>query len=127
MSVKKEIQGYYSCVVLCACYPILFNFAQNIEQLFNLSSIFIPLIITTSFSLFLLFVLVKLLRNPLKASLVTIVLILLFFTYGHVYYITKNSYDIGHKWLGVVYLLLFLILGVLIVRTKKNMKAPIEL
>ncbi|MFZ5980771.1 MAG: hypothetical protein ACOYVF_09085, partial [Candidatus Zixiibacteriota bacterium] len=67
---------------LFGVFPILFLYAQNAREMV-LKDIFLPLGMTLAATMVLLVVLKLVLRSSDKSALMTTVLLLLFFTYGH--------------------------------------------
>jgi hypothetical protein len=70
--------------VLLAAYPVLFLFSENISEQLSLEPMFPPLAAAMAGTLAVLAILRLLLRDWLRAALVTSVLVGLFFSYGHV-------------------------------------------
>lgn len=93
-------------------YPILFLLAKNIGK-FEVSEVFLPLIIATCSSLIAWLILSKVMRNKEKAGLLISFSVLLFFTYGHVSNVIRG-FDLitgfgVNKFLYISFGLLFLI------------------
>jgi hypothetical protein len=76
-------------VVLFAAFPVLFLFAQNADEL-ALGDVTRPLLITVASSIVLLFVMNRIVRDTVRAGLVSSAIIILFFSYGHVWEILQG-------------------------------------
>ena len=116
---KKLLNGF---PFLLAAYPIIALRGQNLEFV-AFPAIVRPLllsfIITSSF--FLLFRVV--LKEWEKASLMTTLVITLFFIYGHVYtyFQTKFTDLIRHSYIVIAFSLLFLLIGVWILYARRTL------
>ena len=110
-------------VVLMSIYPILVLFDININEA-SFQSVIFP--ITTSFfgSLFIYWLMLRLVRNKYKASLVTILFILFFYFYGHVFYQSVSGIHLGettigrHRFFYPLWILLFISSAFLVVKLK---------
>ena len=69
---------------LFAVFPILFLFAQNIEQT-SFSDLLLPMNMTLGFTLFSLLIFGIFFRNLKKISIIISTFLILFFSYGHVF------------------------------------------
>jgi hypothetical protein len=85
-------------VFLFAGFPVLFLFAQNADEL-ALRDLTRPLLISVAGSIALLFVMSRILRDAVRAGLVSSAIIILFFSYGHVWEILKGPV-IGGRIIG---------------------------
>jgi hypothetical protein len=114
-------------VVLMSIYPILVLFDININEA-SFQSVIFP--ITTSFfgSLFIYWLMLRLVRNKYKASLVTILFILFFYFYGHVFYQSVSGIHLGeitvgrHRFFYPLWILLFISSAFLIAKLKTRHK-----
>ncbi len=79
MKLKRSIPAH---AVLLAIYPTLFLYAQNVD-ITPPSDALVPILLAASLSLLLLLVLTFALRNRDRAGLLTSLVVLLFFSYGH--------------------------------------------
>jgi hypothetical protein len=70
--------------LLFATFPTLALWAYNFDRMQPIEVVF-PLILSIFSSLFLFLLFRQILRNWLKASLLTSLMVLLFFSYGHVF------------------------------------------
>jgi len=68
--------------ILLSVYPVLFLYSYNISQT-AFKEILLPTAISSGFSLILLFIIILLSKNKFKSSLFISLLLLLFFSYGH--------------------------------------------
>jgi hypothetical protein len=125
MSSKIEKVLFALHPVLFGIFPILFLFAHNIDQMYFTDTL-IPLGIVLGFILVLLFVLTLLLRNKEKAGVITTVILILFFSYGHFWEIFDGLKIVGFVMGKHGYLLSFwgfLIIAIVffIIRTRNNL------
>jgi hypothetical protein len=76
-------------VYLLAAYPILFLYAKNWSYL-STYDLISPLLWSLVFALFLLAAVNLAVRNSLKSSLIVSMLLIMFFSYGHIYEYVKD-------------------------------------
>ncbi len=110
--------------VLFAAYPILALWAYNFDRM-RPTEVVYPLFLSLSGSLLLFLILRLILRDALKSSLLSCVMILLFFSYGHVFSLINNLPGIGptlahQRYLMLTWLILFATSLVLIIKYGKN-------
>lgn len=105
----KNFPWYY---LLLGIYPFLFIWANNKTEI-NPSIALRPLLFTLLGVILLYGVLFLVFRNPAKTGLVGSFLLILFFSYGHIYYwlrgITSGGLISRHRILGPAYLVLCLV------------------
>ncbi len=121
---NKILRQFPFYVILLSVYPILSVYALNIEQI-NGSLIIRSLIISFGFSIAVLVILWAIMRSWFKAGLITGLLQVLFFSYGHIYgaleKVFLGTFRLGqHKMLIPLYLVLFGLGLWLILKRKKN-------
>lgn len=75
--------------ILFATYPIIFFYSHNINEM-TIGQIFIPMAISFVSLLILWAVLNLILKNKIKAGVVTTLFVILFFTYGHFYSLLES-------------------------------------
>jgi len=110
---------------LFGLYPVFSLIASNASEMDfpdGLRSIAGSLVIT----LIIYFIFLLLIKNPAKAALLSSILILLFFSYGHINLLGRSwtflDLSLGrHRFLLPVYLLLFLLASWLVLRTKRDL------
>jgi hypothetical protein len=110
---------------LWAVYPILMLVAYNIQSV-TPWMVYRPILVSIILAGLLFGILWLALRNLQKAGLLTALLELLFFSYGHVYGILQNSGSVGpligkHSILVLTWFLIFVVGAVLILRTRRNL------
>ena len=96
--------------IVLSAYPVLGLLSTNVGQVQSAAGVR-PLLISLAFGGLLFFLVWLLFRRQLhKAAFFTTLLLVLFFTYGHAYIAIDDQYpDAGYtKWLGVLWLVLFL-------------------
>jgi hypothetical protein len=82
--------------ILLAAYPALFLYAQNAADQVQIDPLLGPLAASVAGALALLGALTLLLRDPLRAGLLTTIAAALFFSYGHVWTLIGPS--LGSQW-----------------------------
>ncbi|MBC8390541.1 MAG: hypothetical protein H8E13_21145, partial [Actinobacteria bacterium] len=115
---------------LFAIFPILFLYSHNIGQLsmVSLSEILIPIVIILGFTaIAVLFFWLILKKDCKKAGIIVAIFLVLFFSYGRVYDPIKglkigNFIIGGHRYLLVVWLILFILGTYFTIRTKKDLR-----
>jgi len=110
--------------LLFALYPILALWAYNFEVMQPIEVV-LPLFLALIGTLVLLLILRLLSKSWLKAGLLTTLVILLFFTYGHIFNLVSNLPEIGdqlgrHRVLGPLWILLLSVGGFLILKHGKK-------
>jgi len=111
---------------LYGLFPVLFLYSYNIGQL-KFSEILLPSIIilaSTAVIMTVLWLILK--RKTYKAGFITSIGLVLFFSYGHIYSLVKElkigNFIIGrHRYLMIIWLLLFTLGAYFIIKTKKNL------
>lgn len=105
----KNLPWYY---LLLGMYPFLFIWSNNKTEI-DPSIVLRPLLFTLLGVILFYVLLFLVFRNPPKTSLVGSFLLILFFSYGHIYYwlreITSGGLISRHRFLGPVYLVLCLV------------------
>jgi hypothetical protein len=104
------LKRYPFFIIFFAAFPVLALFAHNVLEL-ELRLLWRPLLISVGWMLLLWGVLSVLLRKPLQATILTALIGVLFYSYGHVYDMLRAIPDIGillgrHRYLTVLYVLL---------------------
>ncbi|MGH2429031.1 MAG: hypothetical protein ACRDGV_09145 [Candidatus Limnocylindria bacterium] len=94
--MKRPAAGWSSLPLhplLVAAYPVLFLFALNADDQVTLQPLWIPLAAAVGAAAVAFGLLLVILRDPLRAALVTTLLAALFFAYGH-------AWNLAGGWLG---------------------------
>lgn len=118
--------------LLFAPYPILALWAYNFEVMQPIEVV-LPVFLALVGTLVLLLILRLLSKSWLKAGLLTTLVILLFFTYGHIFDLVSNLPEIGdqlgrHRVLGPLWFVLLIVGGFLILKYgKKAVDLPLFL
>jgi hypothetical protein len=94
--------------ILFAINPVLSLLATNIVEV-NIPVIFRPIVVSILFSILILIISRLIFQEIQKAALITTILLLLFFTYGHVYQLVESKEVFGinlgrHRYLVPLYL-----------------------
>lgn len=83
---------------LVAVFPILIIYSQNIGKI-DFEALFLPLILVVSCSIIIYFFLKLILKNSNKSAIIVTIILMIMFSYGHIYYllsdISLNEIDIG--------------------------------
>jgi len=111
---------------LFGLFPVLFLYSYNIGQL-KFSEILLPsavILISTALILTVLWLILK--RNNGKAGIITSVILILFFSYGHIYKLIKDfkigNFLIGrHRYLIIVFAAVFILATYFLIRTRKEL------
>ena len=98
MHKKKKRRIFHPFLV--AVFPILIIYSQNIGRV-NFEDLILPIILVLIFSIVLYYTLKIILKNPFKSALIVTIILILLFSYGHVYYLLNdvsiNGFDIGRN------------------------------
>ena len=70
--------------LLFAIFPILFIYAHNVQEA-SISQVFMPTVLALLFTLLLWIIISFLVKDKLRAGIITTVFLLMFFSYGHVF------------------------------------------
>jgi hypothetical protein len=119
---KREI---FLHPILFAIYPTIALLANNIEEI-KIGVAFRPLVISLISCILLYYVLRIFLKDRRTTSVVTSVILIAFFTYGHIYTNLETSPSLSlylgrHRYLAPLTLLLTLILVLAIVRNRQRL------
>ena len=107
--------------ILFAIFPVIFLFSYNVSEM-ELVDIGIPSIMLATITLI---GFGGISKNYIKSGLVVSTFLFLFFFYGHFYNILNNTLvdagiSIGHKIPLIGFLVLFIIITIYLIRTKKK-------
>ena len=98
MYKKKKRRIFHPFLV--AVFPILIIYSQNIGRI-NFEDLILPIISVLIFSVGLYYILKIILKNPFKSALIVTIILILLFSYGHVYYLLNDvsidGFDIGRN------------------------------
>ena len=98
MHKKKKRRIFHPFLV--AVFPILIIYSQNIGRV-NFEDLILPIILVLIFSIVLYYTLKIILKNPFKSALIVTIILILLFSYGHVYYLLNDvsidGLDIGRN------------------------------
>jgi len=109
---------------LFAIFPILFLFAHNRAELLSYSEISVPLIISLVTTVLMFLLATVVLKDSKKAGIIVSVLLILFFSYGHIR-TTASEWKIGgfsfggHAYQLILWALLFTLAAFFIIRRGK--------
>ena len=106
-----------------ALFPILIIFSQNIGKI-NLEELILPIILILSFSILVYYFLRIFLKNSYKSAMIVTLILIISFSYGHVYIllldISENGIDIARNlYLIPLFTTVFVLGTYLIIRTKR--------
>lgn len=108
--------------LLLGAYPVLFLFSQNLDKQVTKGTIFGPLLVVLAGTTAVFLVLWFVTHNPQRAGLITSILVLLFFSFGHVQNALGADSLIGSD---LVLLIVWVVLGmggtVVVLRAKKGL------
>ncbi|SVC08279.1 uncharacterized protein METZ01_LOCUS261133, partial [marine metagenome] len=111
--------------ILFAIFPIVFLFSNNIHEL-KFQEIFLPLLLIFPIVIGLWISLRYILKNALKAGFIVSILLVVFFSYGHIYElfdtITIGDVDIGKSRYLLIPILISLVAGIYyFIRTNRKL------
>ena len=111
--------------ILFAIFPIVFLFSNNIHEL-KFQEIFLPLLLILPIVIGLWILLRYILKNALKAGFIVSILLVVFFSYGHIYElfdtITIGDVDIGKSRYLLIPILISLVAGIYyFIRTNRKL------
>ncbi|TEB04614.1 Sulfatase [Pelotomaculum schinkii] len=105
---------------LFSIFPALFLYSHNIKEA-SINQIFLPIIFSFTFTFFLFIILYLGIKDITKASLITSVFVVMFFTYGHLFDLLKTGdIFIQHRYLLPSTLLLWGYITYFIIIVKKH-------
>jgi hypothetical protein len=121
---QKKFDFPWYVLVVALIFPT-FLYLNNLSQV-NLRDLWRPMVVTSLSSLLIYALVYIFLRNFNKAGLITVLLEIFIFTYGHVYNLLRTTKLFGlaigrHRYLLIVFLLLF---GILIWLVWTRIKKP---
>lgn len=120
MKWLKRVPWFY---FLLGIYPLFFLWANNKTEI-DVLEVVRPLVFTVVFVVLLYLCLWLIVRNVHKASIYGAFLLLLFFSYGHIYYwfrdLTGSVFSVRHRILLIVYVVVCLLGTWLILKLGKN-------
>ena len=85
---------------LISIFPILILYSQNIGRI-NTADLVLPLILSIVFSISLYYIVKIILKNSNKSAIIVSIILIILFSYGHIYYLlndlTIDGFDIGRN------------------------------
>ena len=108
---------------LVAIFPVLIIYSQNIGRV-NVEEIIIPMIFVLALSIGLYYTLKIILKNAYKSALIITILLIILFSYGHIYYLLNDvsidGFDIGrNRYLIPIFGIILLSTTFYVIRAKK--------
>lgn len=121
---NKVLKKFPFHPVLFAIYPILFLYTNNISMM-EINYIYIPIVWSVIGTVLIWLILNFFIYNQFKSSAIISILLILFFSYGHLYraihYVPEKYIGINTDlFLSVSFMLLLIILSILILKHIKN-------
>jgi len=118
---KKRVKIFHPFLV--AIFPILIIYSQNIGRV-EFEDLFLPLVLLIGFSVGLFYLIKLILKNPYKSALIVTILLIILFSYGHIYYllsdISLDGFDLGRNRYLLPIFGLSLVVGIyFVVRAKR--------
>jgi len=122
--MKKDKSPFILHPLLFGIYPVLILLANNFNELLWTNSIR-SLISSGILSLVIYLTLLLFLKSPQKAALLALILLILFYSYGHLYYLLRNvafgDFVLGHhRFLGPIYLIAGILAVWLTIRIRRD-------
>jgi hypothetical protein len=106
---------------LFAVFPVLFLYGRNMAEL-KLTTLVVPLVLVTVAAVLLTLLFERMLGRGLKAALVVSGLLVMFFSYGHVYEWINSSFSVRHRFLEPLWIVCWVPLLVAIARSKSTLE-----
>ena len=118
---KKRVKIFHPFLV--AIFPVVILYSQNIGR-FGFEDLFLPLVLLIGFSIGLFYLIKLILKNSYKSALIITILLIILFSYGHIYYllsdISLDGFDLGRNRYLLPIFGLSLIVGIyFVVRSKR--------
>ncbi|MCK4824197.1 hypothetical protein KA005_51070, partial [bacterium] len=124
--MRKTLRNYLiPFPFLFSIYPVLSLIAFNISEM-SLEDGIRALILSMFLTLIIYILLAVVIRNPIKSSMLTTLIVVMIFSYGHSYDIVNSVTIFGnslgrHRYLVIVYIAIFVIAFWLVLRSERNM------
>ena len=97
-STKKKVRIIHPFFI--AIFPVLVIYSQNIGRV-EFEDLFLPLVLLVGSSIGLFFLIKLILKNPNKSALIVTIVLIILFSYGHIYYLLNDAsidgFDIGRN------------------------------
>ena len=93
LGIQSDVGALPIHPLLAAAYPVVFLFAANAAEQFSLDPLWVPLVLALVGTSLVLALLWAATRDPYRAGLMTTVLVIGFFGYGHVWNAAADSLD----------------------------------
>lgn len=111
--------------ILFAIFPIFFIYVNNLQEI-SPQELFLPLTLIVGTSIVIWLVLRLILKSTIKSALIVSLLVILIFSYGHIYRLADdlsfNDMDIGrHRYLIIPFLLVSIIGITYFIRTQRKL------
>ena len=108
---------------LIAIFPVLIIYSQNIGRV-NFEELVLPIVLVLIFSIILYYTLKIILKNPNKSALIVTIILILLFSYGHIYYLLNDTsidgFDLGrNRYLIPVFGLALVLSIIFTIRSKR--------
>jgi len=124
MKISKTILSenwFYIFPLLIAVYPVIFLYSNNVQELL-LSQLYIPIAIALLITVIVWALLSFLIKDTLKAGIITTIFIILFFTYGIVidWFVSLNLFTVKHRHLFPIVIVIGVYLGYFVYQLKNR-------
>ena len=123
ISVDKTAIRHISSIFFFSLFPILSLYLYN-HKFVNIAEIVRPLILSAIMGFAIYFLLNLILKNRHKAFLLSVLVLIQFFSYGHVYFFLKQF--IRHRYLIVIWVAIFLLGSWVILKKLSNAERIVE-
>ena len=90
---QSDVGAFPFYALLAAAYPVVFLFAANAAEQFSLDPLWVPLALAVTGTALVLAILWAVTRDPYRAGLLTLVLVIGFFGYGHAWNAAAEELD----------------------------------
>lgn len=105
---------------LFAAFPVLALFAQNINQILFFKTL-MPMAVVLGLTTLLLLLFRLILKDTKKAAIIVSIFLIFFFSYGHVFNIIQDWWQIKHRYLLLSWGISFICIAYFTIKTPKNL------
>ena len=95
---KKKVKIVHP--ILIAIFPILILYSQNMGEM-SVEDLILPILLVVGFSVCLYYCLNRVIKNNNKSAIIVSILLIILFSYGHIYYllsdISPEEFDIARN------------------------------
>lgn len=124
VGIQSDVSALPLHPLLAAAYPVVFLFAANATEQISMAPLWLPLIVAVGGAAAVLAVLWIVTRDPYRAGLMTTVLVIGFFGYGHAWNAAAGSLD--SQWLFIAAWALLIGIGLFAAWKARRVARPLS-